>query len=84
MGLGKGTERKGAQKSRDQRSRKNSSMEAEKKGCDSPRLSHPRVADCIWPLRAQFRVTYKCDPKEVLAASKGTTSAFQTHNRAPD
>lgn len=84
MGLRKGTERKGAEKNRDQRSRRSSSMEAEKKRCDSPRLSQPRVADCIRPLRAQFHVTHKYDPKEVLAASQGTISAFQTHNRAPD
>lgn len=56
-------------------------MEAEKKGCDSPRLSQPRAADCIRPLRAQLCVTHKYDPKAVLAASKGTTPAFQTHNR---
>lgn len=55
-------------------------MEAQKKGCDSPRLSQPRAADCIRPLRTQLCVTHKYDPKEVLAASKGTTSAFQTHN----
>lgn len=59
-------------------------MEAKKKWCDSPRLSQPKAADCIRTLRAQFHVRHKYDPKEVLAASKGTTSAFQTHNKVPD
>lgn len=41
MGLRKGTEIKGAEKSRDQRNRKNSSIEAEKKDCDSPDCHNP-------------------------------------------
>lgn len=88
MGLGKGTERKGAEKSRIKGAGRIAVWRQRRKVAQPQRSLSPRAADCIRPRGARCRVTHECDAKEALAASKGTPSAFQTvlmqHGGAPD